>query len=99
MKETTVVNLKTCKDKDVVRIDRTTFFCNPFVMRTETDRPEVLRKYRKYFYDRLRKDPVFRRKVLELKGKKLGCWCKPKACHGDVILEYLKQKQKLEFRI
>lgn len=26
----------------------------------------------------------------ELKGGKiLGCWCKPQACHGDVLLELL----------
>ena len=22
----------------------------------------------------------------ELKGKVLGCWCAPKACHGDILL-------------
>lgn len=21
----------------------------------------------------------------ELKGKVLGCWCKPKSCHGDIL--------------
>jgi hypothetical protein len=21
----------------------------------------------------------------ELRGKILGCWCKPKACHGDIL--------------
>ena len=26
----------------------------------------------------------------ELKGKKLGCWCKPKSCHGDVLVELVK---------
>lgn len=25
--------------------------------------------------------------VHELKGKVLGCWCKPQACHGDVLAE------------
>lgn len=25
----------------------------------------------------------------ELKGKILGCFCKPKACHCDIIKEYL----------
>jgi hypothetical protein len=25
-----------------------------------------------------------------LRGMVLGCWCKPEACHGDVILEYLE---------
>ena len=24
----------------------------------------------------------------ELKGKRLGCFCKPKACHGDVLAKY-----------
>jgi len=23
---------------------------------------------------------------VELKGKVLGCWCSPKACHGDVLV-------------
>jgi capsid portal protein len=28
----------------------------------------------------------------ELKGGKiLGCWCKPQACHGDVLLELLNK--------
>jgi len=22
----------------------------------------------------------------ELRGKVLGCWCAPKACHGDVLV-------------
>jgi len=115
--KTTVVNLKTCKDKDVVRIDRTTIFGNPFkigdyvrcpdichspaqrglkkcidcvYMTKKHTRETVIEAYYKYFYDRIRKDPEFHRKVLGLKNKKLGCWCKPKACHGDVIVEYLE---------
>jgi hypothetical protein len=26
----------------------------------------------------------------ELTGKTLGCWCKPKRCHGDVLIELWK---------
>lgn len=29
----------------------------------------------------------------ELKGKTLGCWCKPKACHGDILIELLNLKK------
>ena len=29
----------------------------------------------------------------ELKGKKLGCWCKPLPCHGDVIIDLIKEQQ------
>lgn len=28
----------------------------------------------------------------ELKGKRLGCFCKPKSCHGDVLAEMVEQK-------
>ena len=27
--------------------------------------------------------------VVKLKGKTLGCFCKPYPCHGDIIAEYL----------
>jgi len=88
--KTTVVNLRTCKDKDIIRIDRTTIFGNPFVMQAESERAEVIHKYREYFYVRVGKDVDFLNKILKLKSKKLGCWCKPKACHGDIIVEYLE---------
>ena len=29
--------------------------------------------------------------LTELKGKILGCWCKPKSCHGDVLIKLLDQ--------
>lgn len=25
----------------------------------------------------------------ELKGKTLGCWCKPGPCHGDVLVKFV----------
>lgn len=28
----------------------------------------------------------------ELKGKRLGCWCKPERCHGDILAELVVQK-------
>lgn len=30
----------------------------------------------------------------ELKGKVLGCWCKPLACHGDVLKELTEALEK-----
>jgi hypothetical protein len=27
-------------------------------------------------------------------GKKLGCWCRPKACHGDVLIELAEAVQR-----
>lgn len=28
----------------------------------------------------------------ELKDKTLGCWCKPKSCHGDVLVKLINEK-------
>lgn len=33
----------------------------------------------------------------ELRGKTLGCWCSPQACHGDVLSElanFLEEKEE-----
>ena len=27
----------------------------------------------------------------ELRGKRLGCWCAPQACHGDVLAQLADQ--------
>jgi hypothetical protein len=29
----------------------------------------------------------------ELEDKTLGCWCKPKSCHGDVLVELINNKK------
>jgi hypothetical protein len=45
--------------------------------------------YRRYFLRRIEDDEMFRQSIMTLKGKTLGCFCKPNPCHGDVIKEYL----------
>lgn len=42
---------------------------------------------------RLRTDPTYRSAVLDLEGKTLGCWCKPKICHVDIIVFYIENGQ------
>lgn len=38
------------------------------------------------FEEWLRQNPeMIERAKRELRGKVLGCWCSPKACHGDVL--------------
>lgn len=86
--ETTVVNVYTTAFD--VRIDRTTPFGNPFILGKDGDRTTVLAKYRAYFLKRVNDEPFFRRQVLALRGKKLGCVCSPKLCHGMVIAEWLE---------
>ena len=83
---TTIVNVK--KEKCDVYIDRRSPFGNKFRIGEHGDRGMVIEHYRIWFYNML-KDQTFRDKVLALKGKRLGCHCKPLACHGDIIVEYL----------
>lgn len=70
-------------------ICRPTIFGNPFIIGRDGDRQIVIQKFRAYFYDRITSDEVFKNRVLELKGSRLACVCKPLECHGDVIAEYL----------
>ncbi len=56
----------------------------------EHTRDECIEEFRKDFYVKLDEDSVFKKAVLELKGKRLGCYCKPKNCHGDVIRDYIE---------
>jgi len=72
-----------------VYIGRGSLFGNPYVLGRDGDRAEVILKYRDYFYGRLANDPDFRSQVLALRGRVLGCFCKPLPCHGDVIVEFL----------
>ena len=54
---------------------------NPFVIGKDGTRDEVMVKYREWLLG----NPELLKKLPELKGKVLGCWCAPEACHGDVL--------------
>lgn len=65
------------------------YFGNPFDLRNFT-REEALAKFEEHFLSRVKSDAVFREKVLSLRGKKLGCFCKPRKCHGDIIVAWIE---------
>lgn len=98
MSKTTVVNIRVSKyDIYIGRAghghDGT--FGNPFSVAKDGGRDRTIVLYREYFYKRLRTDPEFAARIKELKGKRLGCFCKPKVCHGDIIVEYLENTMKV----
>ena len=88
---TTLINYRTYNlDRSkVTPIDRGTIFGNHFIIGRHGNREEVIELYRQDFRIRIRTDPTFKERVLELAGHTLGCWCSPLLCHGDVIIEYL----------
>ena len=42
------------------------------------------------YKDDILKNPTLLCRLLELNGHKLGCFCKPKSCHGDILVYLLK---------
>lgn len=79
-----VVHLK--REPYDVRIDRQTHWGNPFVIGKDGNREQVIAKYRAWILEPDNAHVVDMAKR-DLRGKVLGCWCAPKACHGDVLLE------------
>jgi len=90
--KTQVVNIKTQRHQNFIRIDRLSVFGNPFKIGKDGNRKEVIEKYKKYFYKRIKTDIRFRWAVENLKGCILACWCSPLPCHGDIIIEYLENE-------
>lgn len=71
-------------------IGRPSIWGNPFTIGKDGDRETVIKKYRSWLLTR----PDLLAKIHELKGKTLGCWCKPAACHGDILIELMGEAQK-----
>lgn len=70
--------------EDAVYIGRPSIFGNPFVIGVDGNRNEVIEKYRRHIALNI----GLRKQIMtELKDKDLVCWCSPKPCHGDVLLE------------
>lgn len=71
------------KSAGFVYIGRPSIWGNPFVIGRDGTRAEVIEKYRTYVLG----EPVLMHTLHKLRGKRLGCWCAPQACHGDVLAE------------
>ena len=81
--------------KGVVFIDNIRFpqnssnFANPYKIGKDGTREEILLKYKNYIVNKLNNNKDLVIELLSLKGKKLGCWCCPEMCHGDILLDLI----------
>lgn len=77
-------DIATGKQAFDVWIARPSKWGNPYRIGKDGTREEVLKKYKKYL--RSRPDLIEDAKR-ELKGKRLGCYCSPLPCHGDILAQ------------
>jgi len=102
----TVVNIKYCpdfnpdKNPNDVYIGRfhqsakygalpASKWANPFWITDDVNRETVIELYRDYIVN----NPGLMNSLLELDGKRLGCWCKPELCHGDILAKLSESEQ------
>ncbi len=76
------------KSKFDVYIGRGSKWGNPFILGKDGDRDEVCDKYEEWFW----KQDICN-DISELKGKILGCFCKPKRCHGDFLARIANEEE------
>ena len=76
-----VVNCR--KQSFDVYIGRGSKWGNPFVIGKDGNREQVISKYEAYI--RSPQCDKLRQSLHELQDKTLGCYCAPKACHGDIL--------------
>jgi len=50
-------------------------------------REEAIDKYEEW----IKQQPELLKDLHELKGKRLGCYCRPSRCHGDVLVDLIER--------
>ena len=62
-------------------------WANPFHITPTCSRVEAIAKYEQMVRGR----PDLMDALLELAGKRLGCWCAPLPCHGDILVKLIEE--------
>jgi len=73
-----------------IKFDKPCPVCGKVHSDVGSSRDDLVHCYKIWFWKKVNQDVVFRNRVMELKGKRLGCFCHPRKCHGDVIKGWLE---------
>ncbi len=60
-------------------------------------RKEAIQKFKENFLERVKTDRDFKDSVLKLKNETLMCCCLPKACHAEVIRDWLFEQPSFKY--
>jgi len=85
-----VVNIK--NDEYDIYIGRGSKWGNPFRINIDGTREEVIALYEIWLMNK----PELMADLHELQNKILGCHCKPKACHGDILEQLIEVRKYVD---
>ena len=97
-----VIHVRDMKPGDTYigrRVPRLGFFvdspwANPFRIDEIYTREESIRWFEDWVRTSNATEAVWcREHIGELHGKRLACWCHPKPCHGQVLLQLLREAE------
>ena len=75
------------KEEYDIYIGRGSLWGNPYKIGEDGTREEVIEKYRLYLWEQIKSGKITKEQLIALQSKRLGCFCKPQACHGDIIVK------------
>ena len=90
---TEIVNLK--YEPCDIKIDRTSRWGNPYKISNTLSRAQAISLYKQYIIGEILEGNIARDDILAMRGKRLGCWCAPLPCHGDVLVQLLESTDHL----
>lgn len=76
------------KEKYDIYIGRGTVWGNPY---KDMPRAKMLALFRVYFLNKVKSGEITIDQLKSLQGKRLGCSCFPKPCHGDFIVRVVNK--------
>lgn len=100
MKRIEVVNINKYEGDDYIYIGRPSLFGNPYTSKDSKiaeykvdSKKEAIACYKEYILENINILDELIRQLKEKGYNKIGCFCKPSGCHGDVLKELIEQKQ------
>lgn len=84
------------KESYDVYIGRGSIWSNPFThikdKQTKAEfvvetREESISRFKGWLWSEIKRGNITVEHLKDLDGKTLGCFCKPKSCHGDIIVQ------------
>lgn len=100
MKKIQTVNINKYDDDDYIYIGRPSLYGSPFSSKSKNiadiqvgNKSEAMEKCSEYFKDNPDIIDDLIKELSERGVHKLGCFCAPNPCHGDILIDLIEQRK------